>query len=134
MATTHFSGPVDSANGFTSGETGYAGFIKAAASNNITAGTGGAISITNYYTTINTDAGGDAFTLANGDIVGQLKKIQLIVDGGGNAVITPASLSGGTTITMADAGDFALLEWNGTAWVAVELGNAADGVTAPVIA
>jgi hypothetical protein len=97
-----------------------AGFYYPAAQNNITAGTGGAIVLTNYLTTINTDAGGDAFTLANSTQYGQLKKILLVVDGGGDAVITPTSLSGGTTITMNDATDYVILMWNGTAWVAIE--------------
>jgi hypothetical protein len=79
---------------------------------NITAGTGGAISVQCYSTTINTDAGGDAFTLADGTIHGQLKHIKLIVDGGGNATITVASFTAGTTITMNDAGDEVLLWWD----------------------
>ncbi len=98
----------------------FAGFIYTAAQNNITAGTGGAIAITNYLTTINTDAGGDAFTLASPTVPGLLKKILLVVDGGGDAVITPTSLSGGTTITMNDATDYVILQWNGTAWVCIE--------------
>lgn len=98
----------------------YAGFYPTGATNNITAGTGGAIAVTNYFTTINTDAGGDAFTLANGTQIGQLKLIRLVVDGGGDAVITPASLSGGTTITMNDAADEVELIWNGTAWVVIK--------------
>lgn len=105
--------------GITSG-TMFAGFFPVGATNNITAGTGGAISVTNYFTTINTDAGGDAFTLANGTVKGQLKLINLVVDGGGDAVITPVSLSGGTTITMDDATDEVELLWNGTAWVVVK--------------
>lgn len=93
------------------------GFFPEAAQNNITAGTGGAISITNYLTTINTDAGGDAFTLADGDQVGQQKKIRLVADGGGDATIT---LTGYTSIVMNDAGDFVVLMWNGSAWKALE--------------
>jgi hypothetical protein len=96
------------------------GFYPQVAQNDIAAGTGGAILVTNYLTTINTDAGGDAFTLANGTVIGQLKKIQLVVDGGGNAVITPANLLVGTTITMNDAGDYVILQWNGTDWVTIE--------------
>lgn len=95
-------------------------YAPVAAQNNITAGTGGAIIVTNYLTTINTDAGGDAFTLANATVLGQTKKILLVVDGGGDAVITPTSLSGGTTITMDDAADYVILKWNGTAWVCIE--------------
>lgn len=102
--------------------TFYVPFYAAAAQNNITAGTGGAIAVTNYLTTINTDAGGDAFTLANGTQKGQLKKIQLVVDGGGDAVITPATplVFGYTTITMNDASDFVILQWSGSAWFCIE--------------
>jgi hypothetical protein len=92
----------------------------------------GAINITSYYTAWTT-TGANAGTLANGAQKGQLKKIQLIVDGG-DGTLTPTSLSGGTTITFADVGDFVILCWNGTAWAAIELGNDADGVTAPVLA
>lgn len=95
--------------------------IPATPSNNIIAGAGGAIPVNNYLTTINTDAGGDAFTLADGTLINQLKKIQLIVDGGGNGVVTPAHLSGApTTITFDDAADYVILGWNGTDWVVVE--------------
>lgn len=87
---------------------------------NIPGGTGGEISVTNYLTTINTDAGGDAFTLADGTVIGQLKKIVLVVDGGGDAVVTPANLAAGTTITFDDATDFAVLSWDGTEWFVVE--------------
>jgi hypothetical protein len=106
---------------FTSGEsTLYSAFYPAGAIQNITAGTGGAINVTSYFTTLNTDAGGDAYTLANGTVIGQLKEIYLLVDGGGNAVITPANLAGGTTITMNDAGDSVVLLWNGTDWVVIK--------------
>src|SRR5690242_3214924 len=86
---------------------------KDASQSNITAGTGGAIPITNYLTTINTDAGGDAFTLASGDKEGQMKKIQLVVDGGGDGVVTGlfATASNGTTLTFNDAGDIVILRW-----------------------
>lgn len=105
--------------GITSG-TFVAGLYPQGASDNITAGTGGAIAVTNYFTTINTDAGGDAFTLADGTKIGQLKLIRLVVDGGGDAVITPANLASGTTITMNDASDEVELQWNGTDWVVIK--------------
>jgi len=98
-----------------------ASFYPQVAQNNITAGTGGAIIVTNYLTTINTDAGGDAFTLANGTQIGQMKKILLVVDGGGDGVVTPATaFAGGTTATFNDAGDYLILQWSGTAWVVLE--------------
>jgi hypothetical protein len=92
----------------------------------------GAINITTYRTNWTTTAA-NAGTLANGAQIGQLKRIQMVADGG-DGTLTPTSLSGGTTITFADAGDYAVLCWSGTAWVAIELGNDADGVTAPVLA
>jgi len=103
-------------SGVTSGAM-VALFTPTDAQNNIAAGTGGAISVANYLTTINTDAGGDAFTLADGTQVGQQKKIILVVDGGGNATIT---LTGYTSIVMNDAGDYVILVWNGSAWKAIE--------------
>ena len=96
------------------------GAISTSPQNNITAGTGGAISVTNYLTTINTDAGGDAFTLANGTVVGQQKKILLVADGGGDAVVTPANLAAGTTITFNDATDYVILIWGGAEWFVIE--------------
>lgn len=104
-------------DGGISSNSMYAAFYPTGAQNNITAGTGGAISLTSYFTTINTDAGGDAFTLANGSQIGQMKKITLLADGGGDATIT---LTGYTSIVMNDAGDFVILIWNGTAWKVLE--------------
>ena len=92
----------------------------------------GAANLTTYYTAWTTTAA-DALTLADGVVKGQLKKIQLIVDGG-DGTLTPTNLAGGTTITFADAGDFAILAFDGTDWVAIELGNDADGATKPVLA
>jgi hypothetical protein len=104
-----------------SGVTMIAAFYPQVAQNDIAAGTGGAIAVTNYLTTINTDADGDTFTLANGTQIGQMKKIQLVVDGGGDGVVTPATaLAGGTTITFNDATDFIILQWSGAAWVVQE--------------
>ena len=95
--------------------------------------TAGEVSVDTYYTTVNTTTGsGHASTLGNAATKGQLKKIQLIVDGG-DLVLTVASMVGGNTITFADAGDVALLQWNGIAWVPIELSNDADGATAPVV-
>lgn len=92
----------------------------------------GAINVTSFYTAWTT-TGANAGTLANGTFPGQLKRIQQIVDGG-DGTLTPTSLTGGTTITFADAGDFALLLWDGDSWIPLQLGNDADGATAPVLA
>ena len=108
------------ANEGVTGNSQLAAFYPSVAQNDIAAGTGGAISITTYLTTINTDAGGDNFTLANALQPGQIKKILLVVDGGGNGVVTPVSLTGGTTITFQDAADYVILQWTGTSWVCLE--------------
>jgi len=92
----------------------------------------GAVDIISYYTAWTT-TGVNAGTLADGVVKGQLKKIKMVVDGG-DGTLTPANLAGGTTITFADAGDYVLLAWDGTDWVLVESGNAADGVTEPAFA
>jgi hypothetical protein len=92
----------------------------------------GAINVTSWYTAWTT-TGTNAGTLADGVVKGQIKKIQMIVDGG-DGTLTPSNLVGGTTITFADAGDYVVLYFNGSAWVMIEAGNAADGATAPVLA
>jgi hypothetical protein len=93
----------------------------------------GAINVTSYYTAWTTTGASQAGTLANGTFPGQKKKIQLIVDGG-DGVLTPVELAGGTTITFADAGDFVILRWDGAEWNVIERGNDADGATGPVVA
>jgi hypothetical protein len=89
----------------------------------------GAISVVTYYTAITSvTTTGVTYTLAAGTTIGQLKKMQLIVDGGSDAVVT---FNTNATITFADAGDVAVLVWTGSAWSPVELSNDADGATAP---
>lgn len=94
----------------------------------------GAITVNQYKSNVTTGAGAAALTLADGTFIGQRKAIQLVVDGGGTATLTPVNLSGGTTIAFADAGDRAELLWDGSNWLAIDLLNLADGATAPVLA
>jgi hypothetical protein len=56
----------------------------------------------------------DAGTLADG-VVGQVKKIILVSDGG-DGTLTPTNFGNGTTITFADAGDAVELSFDGTNW------------------
>lgn len=85
-----------------------------------------AIPITNFMSWLDSSGGATTQTLANGAIIGQLKKIQMAV-AGNNDVVTPVSLSGGTTLTFNAVGEYVILVWNGTAWVIIESGNMADG-------
>lgn len=89
----------------------------------------GAINLTSYYTAV-TSVGttGVTYTLADSTQLGHLKKIQLIVDGA-DATVT---FNTNATVVFADAGDFVILVWNGADWIPIELGNDADGATAPV--
>lgn len=90
----------------------------------------GAINITSYFTAITSvTTTGVAYTLADSTVLGQLKKMQLVADGGSDAVVT---FNTNATITFADAGDVAVVIWNGTDWIPIELSNDADGATAPV--
>tara|TARA_R110002096_G_scaffold2126_6_gene11239 strand:+ start:4379 stop:4708 length:330 start_codon:yes stop_codon:yes gene_type:complete len=92
----------------------------------------GAITVSEYYTAWTT-TGAEAGTLADGSKVGQMKKVTLIVDGG-VGTLTPSNFADGATIAFADVGDFVILMWTAGGWRAIELGNDADGATAPVIA
>ena len=108
--------------------------IVSAAQNAVS--TTAAVGVANYNTTLTTVGAEIVPTLANGAITGQLKRVQMIVDGGFNAVLTPATAfnGGATTITFADVGDTVELMWNGSAWQVLALYNLVDGATAPALA
>ena len=94
----------------------------------------GACNVTAFYTAVTT-TGADALTLAAGTELGQLKKIQMIVDGGNGTLTIADPVSASLdVILLADAGDYAMCMWNGTAWREIDLGNDADGASAPGIA
>jgi hypothetical protein len=97
------------------------------------AGTSGEISIAKYYTDIAVDDGGDVFTLANGTVVGQIKKIMLSETAGGTGVITGNFRSTYNTLTFTNAGEFAVLVWDGTEWLDVELASVAILTHKPVL-
>ncbi len=84
----------------------------------------GAIDIVTPSTDMTT-TGADAFTLADG-VVGQKKNVTLVVDGG-NAVLTPATALGYSTITFADAGDSVQLEFKTGGWALVGQGGLSTG-------
>jgi predicted RecA/RadA family phage recombinase len=93
----------------------------------------GAINVTSYFTAWTT-TGAQAGTLADGTRVGQLKEIQLVVDGG-DGTLTPASFADGTTITFSNAGDNVLLRWTAAGWKVLRRVNYATGAAStPVVA
>lgn len=94
----------------------------------------GAVNVTSYYTDW-TSTGADAGTLADGVVKGQMKKIKLTSNSGGDATLTPTNADWGTTLTFSVVGDFAILEFDGTNWLINQLGNDNTGVvTTPVAA
>ena len=106
---------VTSASFIQGGNTG-AGSLAATASESPAQGATGAVSVTHTTSILTTDADADAWTLANGGSVGQVKRIVLGTDGGGNMVVTPANYADGTTITMAEVRDEMTLMFDGTNW------------------
>jgi len=111
------------------------GFYPTAAPEDIAAGNPGALSVSTYFSTVGSDAGGDTWTLADGVVKGQMKKI-LFVDATGTGLVSITSPvdADNNLITMTQVGDQALLEWNGSAWRILSVCNIAGGnITTPVI-
>lgn len=77
-------------------------------------GTTTALSLSKSLHSIDADAGGDIFTLADGTI-GQVMTICLL-SATGVATITPANLNGGTSVTLNAAGDSVVLQFVDTNW------------------
>lgn len=77
-------------------------------------GTTTALSLTKTLHSIDSDAGGDIFTLADGTI-GQIVTI-CQKSSTGVSTVTPANLSGGTSVTMDAAGDSVVLQFVDTDW------------------
>ncbi len=99
----------------------FSGILDGAIIGGVNAASGGgssvALSVTTLISEITT-TGAQAFSLANGT-AGQVKIITMVVDGG-DATLTPATLSGGTTIVFNDAGDSVILVYHNTlGWKAI---------------
>jgi|TARA_R110002020_G_scaffold12808_1_gene46588 hypothetical protein len=131
MANTTFSGPVRSENGFEQiTKNTSTGAITTDAVYNATIRGGvqtltgaGAVDLTNLVTELTT-TGADALTLADGTTSGQVKIVNMIVDGG-NGTLTPTTFANGTTITFDAVAESATLVWNSTiGWVATSVQGA----------
>jgi len=125
MANTTFTGPVRSENGFenvtknttTGAFTSNASYGKTIRGGVQSLSGAGAVDLTNLITEVTT-TGANALTLADGTTSGQIKIINMIVDGG-DGTLTPATFANGTTITFDAVGESATLVWNSTVgWVA----------------
>jgi hypothetical protein len=120
MASTTFSGPVTSTNGFIGAITGnVTGDVFA--TNQALSGAG-AVNLTDMLTSLTTTGATQALTLANGTL-GQIKIISHVVDGG-SAVLTPTTKIGFSTITFTAVGDSAMLIYTVSGWDIVSLNGA----------
>jgi aspartate-semialdehyde dehydrogenase len=121
MASTTFSGPVTSTNGFIGALTGnVTGNITGNITGDVVATVqslsgAGAVNITDMMTSLTTTGASQALTLANGT-VGQIKIITHTVDGG-SAVLTPTTKIGFSTVTFTAVGDSVSLIYSSAGWV-----------------
>jgi hypothetical protein len=128
MASTTFSGPVTSQNGFIGAVTGnITGNITGNVTGDIFATNqalsgAGAVNTTDMLTSLTTTGAAQALTLANGTL-GQIKIICHVVDGG-SAVLTPTTKIGFSTITFTAVGDSAMLIYTVAGWDIVALNGA----------
>ena len=131
MANTTFSGPVRSENGFeqvsknaTTGVFTTSATYGASITGGVQSLSGaGAVDLTNLVTELTT-TGANALTLADGTTSGQVKIINMIVDGG-DGTLTPVTFANGTTITFDAVAESATLVWNSTiGWVATSVQGA----------
>ena len=97
------------------------GLLIGAIIGGVDAATGGGSSVALSPTTLIseiTTTGAQDFSLVNGT-AGQIKIITMVVDGG-DATLTPATLSGGSTIVFNDVGDSVILVYHNTiGWKAI---------------
>lgn len=125
MANTTFSGPVISTNGFIGDITGnitgnVTGVLTGRVVGTVAARSGaGAVPITAATVQITTAGTAAALTLANGT-AGQLLTLVMIVDGGGDATLTPTTKTGFSTIVFDAVGDTVTLQYFTTiGWMVV---------------
>ena len=86
----------------------------------------GACSVVAHATNYTSGGAAEALTLADGTIIGQLKQVTHIVDGG-SGVLTPATFVDGSTVTFTTGGERWVGVWLATGWQTIELSNVADG-------
>jgi len=119
MASTTFTGPVTSLNGFIGAITGnITGNITGDVFASVQSLSGaGAVNLTDMMTSLTTTGASQALTLANGT-VGQIKIITHTVDGG-SAVLTPTTKIGFSTVTFTAVGDTVMMIYTAAGWAII---------------
>ena len=106
----------------------YAAVVQAAAPQSLSGA--GAVNVTSHQTNVTSTGAAEALTLADGTVVGQLKSVTMVVDGG-SSVMTPTNFADGATVTFTNIMENWVGIWTGTTWQTLEL----NGVTTlPAIA
>lgn len=75
----------------------------------------GDVNLTSLVTLFTSTGAGQALTLANATVTGQIKIIHHTVDGG-SGVLTPTTVGNFATITLTNVHEWAALQWSGSAW------------------
>jgi hypothetical protein len=114
---THFTGPIVSTNGFEGDVTGNVTGLALQGGSATAIAADGAIPVTSLYSSLDSSGGALAMTLADG-VAGQMKIIKCDT-AGNNAVVTPANLKDGSTLTFDAANEVACLVFDGTDWCIV---------------
>lgn len=120
MASTTFSGPVTSTNGFIGNVTGT---LVGQTQDSVQALSGaGAANLTTGTTLCTSTGAGNVVTLASpAASAASLRKtiVHSTKGASGTIVVTPTAASGFTTVTLTNVGTVVTLEWTGAAWVVV---------------
>ena len=90
----------------------------------------GVANLTTAITNCESDGNNQVVSLVNSTQAGQIKIFTHVVDGG-NVRVTPATLDGGSYISLAAVGDTVVLIWNDSAWQIIG-GYTAAGLTVSV--
>jgi len=115
MASTTFSGPVTSTNGFIGNVTGT---VTGNLFGTVGARSGAGAVPTTSNTVLLTTTGTNALTLADG-VNGQTLRIVMVVDGG-DGTLTPTTKTGYTTVTFTAVGNAVMLQFFTTqGWMVV---------------
>ena len=118
MGTTHFSNlsaaTITATTGFVGDATGNLTGLALQGGSETAIAADGAIPITTLASLLDSSGGALAMTLADG-VAGQMKFIKCDT-AGNNAVVTPANLEEGSTLTFDAADEVALLVFLGTNW------------------
>lgn len=119
MASTTFSGPVTSTNGFIGNVTGnVTGTVTGNLFGTVGARSGAGAVPTTSNTVLLTTTGTNALTLADG-VNGQTLRIVMVVDGG-DGTLTPTTKTGYTTVTFTAVGNAVMLQFFTTqGWMVV---------------